>query len=153
MGDELKLTPSVSLGGGGLDPAVDMFTYSGGSPSQERPLLSQPMTLCIKHVVGGQTVVYPMLILSSEAVIQGKVYPGDATIMVILTEESGGWASLEKLAVGKKITEVAQFTDPNANKSWVPGIGKQMAAAGLDGSAVGDSRYYLPAAGTIYTEP
>ena len=136
LGDETKLDRNVYASDGVY--YNNELALSGDS----KPLMGQPEFFYFEH----QNKVYPVLILSLRLVN----YIG-RTVMVILTEENDmGWGALEKLTEGKLIRGIVLY--PRVDCPYIPDIGKQMVAVGLDASLYEDY-WRLPAAGHIQTLP
>ncbi len=141
LGDETKLEKNVWVGDGGY------YNNELALSGESKPLMGQPEFFYFEH----QNKVYPVLILSTVSILPGSWGEWGRTVMVVLTEESDlGWGALEKLAEGKLIRGIFLF--PRVDCLYIPDIGKQMVAAGLDASVYEDN-WRLPAAGRIQTLP
>ena len=114
---------------------------------REKPLVGTPEFFYFKH----NDVVYPTLVLSLVAKLSG-VDTDVRTITMILTEELGGWESLNQLSAGKAIFGMTEFAEVESKWS-VPEVAKQLVMAGFDGSVYGKTNWRLPAAGYIQTLP
>jgi hypothetical protein len=141
LGDETKLEKNVWVGDGGY------YNNELALSGESKPLMGQPEFFYFEH----QNKVYPVLILSAISIIPGNQQYWGKTVMVILTEENDkGWGALGKLAEGKLIRGIVLY--PRVDCPYIPDIGKQMVAAGLDASVYRD-HWRLPAAGHIQTLP